>query len=98
HHNPPASPTRRSSDLATRRQQQDLQRLTIDVETRALDSSNLQTLGKYLVDDIGAVRVSDVVSDDRVRRRTLQAFSRVAQFVGERDRKSTRLNSSHVKI
>lgn len=68
---------------ASKRHREDVQRLDAEAQDRALNSSDIATLGKYLVDDIGAVRVSDVVSDEQVRNRAWQAFSRVAQFVGE---------------
>lgn len=68
---------------ASKRQREDVQRLDTEAQDRAINSSDMATLGRYLLEDIGTVRVSDVVSDKQVRSRTWQAFSRVAQFVGE---------------
>lgn len=67
---------------AAKRQREDLLRLNDEAQAKAIDSSDIETLGKYLFEDIGGVRVSDVVSDDRVRGRTLRAFSQVTLFIG----------------
>lgn len=66
---------------ASKRAEDDLRRLSDEAQAIAMDSSDIGTVGKYLFDDIGAVRVSDVVADDRVRRRTLSALSRLTGFI-----------------
>jgi hypothetical protein len=66
---------------ASRRLSRDVLRLTEDARRNAINSSNLQVLGKYLVDDVGSVRISDVVSSEDVGLRTFQAFAAVRRFV-----------------
>lgn len=67
----------------TRRQAQDLERLKDERQNKAIASSDIEVIGRYLYEQIGAVRISDVVSDGRVRHRTLLALSRLTQFIGE---------------
>ncbi|MFD7160031.1 hypothetical protein ACFV9C_35955 [Kribbella sp. NPDC059898] len=68
--------------VAARRRRQDRARLTDAAQLSAVNSADIETLGRYLFDDIGAVRVSDVVTNDDVRGRTLRAFSRLTTFIG----------------
>jgi hypothetical protein len=56
-------------------------KLSEEAQERALESDDLETLGKYLLGDIGSVRVTDIIRDAQVQRRTAKAMSRVQAFL-----------------
>lgn len=43
-----------------KRQREDLRRLAVEAQDRAIGSSSMELLGTYLLNDIGEVRISDV--------------------------------------
>jgi len=56
--------------------------LTKKAEDTALESSDLDIVGKYLFDTIGGVEITSYVRDAKLRTRTEAALARLTTFVG----------------
>lgn len=60
----------------------EVQRLAQEEERRVLQSDNMQSLGRYLYENIGATRISNYVSNKEVRDRVSRALEGVLGFLG----------------
>src|SRR5690606_41460293 len=88
---PPSSPTRRAADLAVEVRQQGAQGSATGVEVVQVGAVG----GFHRQGAAHAVGLHRTLVDAAAQ--VVQAGTEAAEFTGEIDRKSTRLNSSHVK-
>jgi hypothetical protein len=75
----------------------EVKRLTEESEKKALESSDLKTLGNYLYENIGPTRVGNYVNNEEVRQRVSRALESVLRFLGPEDIRVSEEDSAAVE-
>jgi hypothetical protein len=75
--------------IGERRQRHEASRLEDRSATSVLEEGDLQAVGDYLFNTLGAIRLGDYVADRSVREKTTQAIERISGFLGDPEGTST---------